>query len=243
MPFDNNYSRQIKSQLKNIAYKKVAHLNQVAQNPASVETPSQQDFLTAVAHPELEGGSGNLAASSFDLGIEPKIVGGAKVVKHRKTRTKKLIDAIENTQPITEKALVASGITAAGAPMPKRVRVKKVKGGDFNDVMRVAGDVVSSGAKIAAHAAPLLLAGLGKEKKARKPSEWNTLVSKVRKEKGISLKDAMKHIKDNNLYQKKIKTGGSARFPLSQETVDATLKDEMHPTMQITGNVKYLKFN
>ena len=41
--------------------------------------------------------------------------------------------------------------------------------------MRVAGDVISSGAKIAAHAAPLLL-GLGKT-----PNEWNTLVAKVRK--------------------------------------------------------------
>jgi hypothetical protein len=74
MPFDNNYTRQIKSQLKNIAYKKVAHLNKVAENPSTVETPSQQDFLTAVAHPELEGVVQwwNLAASSFDLGIEPK---------------------------------------------------------------------------------------------------------------------------------------------------------------------------
>ena len=139
---------------------KAAHLNQVANNPATVETPSQQDFLTAVAHPELEGGSGNLAASSFDLGIESKTVGGNKVVKHRKPRTKKLIQAIENTQPITEKSLVASGITAASAPKPKRVRVKKVKGGDFNDVMRTVGNVVASGAKIAAHAAPLLLACL-----------------------------------------------------------------------------------
>ena len=203
MPFSNPYNAQIKNKLKNLAYAKVAHLKQVANNPATVDAPSQQDFLTAVAHPELEGGSGNLAASSFDLGIEPKTVGGNKVVKHRKPRTKKLIQAIEHTQPITEKSLVASGITAAGGPKPKRVRVKKIKGGDFNDVMRVAGDVVSSGAKIAAHAAPLLLAGLGKEKKARKPSEWNTLVSKIRKEKGISLKDAMKHIKENNLYQKK----------------------------------------
>ena len=49
----------------------------------------------------------------------------------------------------------------------------------MNDVMRVAGDVISSGAKIAAHAAPLLL-GLG-----NKPTEWNTLVAKVRKEKGL----------------------------------------------------------
>ena len=45
--------------------------------------------------------------------------------------------------------------------------------------MRVAGDVISSGAKIAAHAAPLLL-GLGKEKR---PTGWNTLVAKVRKDK------------------------------------------------------------
>ena len=208
MPFSNPYNAQIKDKLKNIAYAKVAHLKQVANNPATVDTPSQQDYLTAVAHPELEGGSGNLAASSFDLGIEPKTVGGNKVVKHRTPRTKKLIQAIENTQPITEKTLAASGITAAGAPKPKRVRVKKIKGGDFNDVMRVTGDVLSSGAKLAAHAAPFLLAGLGKEKKTRKPSEWNTLVSKIRKEKGISLKDAMKHIKENNLYQKKKQSPG-----------------------------------
>jgi hypothetical protein len=60
---------------------------------------------------------------------------GVKVVKHRKSRTKKLIDAVENTQPITEKALMASGITAAGKP--RKVRVKKIKGGDLNDVYRV----------------------------------------------------------------------------------------------------------
>ena len=84
MPFANPYNQGIKDKLKSIAYTKVAHLNRVANNPTSVETPSQQDFLTAVAHPELEGGSGNLAASSFDLGIEPKVVGGTKVVKHRK---------------------------------------------------------------------------------------------------------------------------------------------------------------
>jgi hypothetical protein len=60
---------------------------------------------------------------------------------------------------------------------------------------------LSSGAKIAAHAAPLLL-GLGKEKK---PNEWNTLVAKVRKETGKSLKDTLKHIKENNLISKENK--------------------------------------
>ena len=83
--------------------------------------------------------------------------------------------------------------------------------------MRTVGDVVSSGAKIAAHAAPLLLAGLGKEKKTRKPSEWNTLVSKIKKEKGISLKDAMKHIKENNLYQKKLKREAVLVFPFHRK--------------------------
>jgi hypothetical protein len=92
---------------------------------------------------------------------------------------------MQNTQPVTETELKASGIIGAGDTKPKRVRVKKVlQGGDFNDVMRVTGDVLIVGSKIAAHAAPLLL-GLGKE---RKPTEWNTLVAKIRKEHGLSLK-------------------------------------------------------
>ena len=56
MPFNYSYNQGIKNQIENIAYKKVAHLNQVAENPATIEAPSQQDFLTAVAHPELEWG-------------------------------------------------------------------------------------------------------------------------------------------------------------------------------------------
>ena len=136
---------------------------------------------------------------------------------------------------MTEKALVASGITAAGKP--RKVRVKKIKGGDFNGIMRVAGDVVSSGAKLAAHAAPLLL-GLG-----NKPTEWNTLVAKVRKEKGLSLKETLKYIKEHNLYTKKGKgkSGGSARLPLMTESVEANLRDVMPPTTQVVGIVKSLK--
>jgi hypothetical protein len=120
----------------------------VANNPTSAEPKSQQDFISVV-HPELEGGSGNLAHTSYDLGIESKAVGdGPSIVKYRKTRTKKLVDAMQNTQPVTETELKASGIIGAGDVKPKRVRVKKVlQGGDFNDVMRVTGDVLSSGAK------------------------------------------------------------------------------------------------
>ena len=107
----------------------------------------------------------------------------------------------------------------------------------MNDVMRIAGDVISSGAKIAAHAATLPLR-LGKEEK---PTEWNTLVAKVRKEKGLSLKETLKHIKEHNLYTKKGKTGGSARLPLTDVSVAANLRDMMPPSMQTVGNVKSLK--
>ena len=120
---------------------------------------------------------------------------------------------------------------------PRKVRMKKIKGGDMNDVMRVAGDVISSGAKIAAHAAPLLL-GLGEEKR---PTEWNTLVAKVRKDKGLALKETLEYIKEDNIYTKKGKTGGSARLPLTEESVAANLRDVMPPTMQTVGNVKSLK--
>ena len=242
MPIDSVYNRVIKQKLLNIANRKIAHDNQVANNPASAEPKSQQDFISVV-HPELEGGSGNLAHTSYDLGVEQKAVGdGSSIVKYRKTRAKKLVDAMQNTQPVTETELKANNIIGAGETKPKKIRVKKVlQGGDFNDVARVVGDVVSSGAKIAAHAAPLLL-GLGKEKK---PNEWNTLVSKIRKEHGLSLKDAMIHIKNNNLYQKKTKTktGGSARFPLTDASVNANLRPAIVPETRKTGNVKSLKYS
>ena len=153
---------------------------------------------------------------------------------------------MQNTQPVDEQALKASGIIGAGQPKAKRVRVKKIlQGGYFNDVMRVTGDVLSSGAKIAAHAAPLLL-GLGKEKKAKQPSEWNTLVAKVRHETSKSLKDTLKHMRENNSYQKKsktkTKTGGSARFPFTDEAVNTTVRPATIPETRKTGNVKSLKY-
>ena len=75
------------------------------------------------------------------------------------------------------------------------------------------------------------------------PTEWNTLVAKVRKETGLSLKETLKHIKEHNLYTKKGKgkSGGSARLPLMDESVAANLRDVMPPTTPEVGNVKSLK--
>ena len=153
---------------------------------------------------------------------------------------------MQNTQPITETELRASGIIGAGEPKPKKIKVKQVlQGGDFNDVLNkvkgvasTVGDVVKTAATVAPYVLPLV--GLGKEKK---PNEWNTLVAKVRKEHGLTLKDALKHFEANNLYEKKTntKTGGAARFPLSDASVDANLRPAIVPDTRKTGNVKSLK--
>ena len=120
MPFQNSYNEAIKSKLLAIAKRKIAHDNHVANNPMSAEPKSQQDFISVV-HPELEGGSGNLARTSYDLGIESKASGdGPSIVKCRKTRAQKIVDAMQNTQPVTETELKANGIIGAGDVKPKR---------------------------------------------------------------------------------------------------------------------------
>ena len=131
MPSQNPYNEAIKSKLLAIANRKKAHDNHVANNPTSAEPKCQQDFISET-HPELEGGSGNLAHTSSDLGIESKAVGdGSSIVKYRKTRAKKLVAAMQNTQPVTETELKANGIIGAGDVKPKRLRVKEVlQGGE-----------------------------------------------------------------------------------------------------------------
>jgi hypothetical protein len=42
----------------------------------------------------------------------------------------------------------------------------------------------------------------GGSKPKRAPTEWQKLLKKTREEKGLNLKDAIKYVKDNNLYQK-----------------------------------------
>jgi len=119
MPFDSEYSRGVKSKLLSIAHRKAEHDKAIAENPSGIDPTSQQEFVT-VGNPDLHGGSGNLASTSFDLGLEPKMVGGEMTVKKvNKRRQKKLIDALQGTLPIT-----ATSVTVVSKP--KRVRVKKV---------------------------------------------------------------------------------------------------------------------
>jgi hypothetical protein len=204
-------------------------------NPATfVEPRSAQEYMS-VQQPEIQGGSGNLAATSYDVGEETKKVGGSRV---NKARAKMVASALEGgAKPMV--------ITDTVAVKPKRVRKAKTApavpvggdakgmdtvGGDFNDVMdavkktaSTVGDVVKTAATVAPYVLPLV--GLGKEGKPKRTmahlSEWNALVKKVRTETGKSLQDALKHIKENNLYKKK-----GATDNVKQPTVKRPRKNE-----------------
>lgn len=241
MPFDNTYNRMIANKLNNTSRKHVALEKAMSENPAAFAEPKSQQEFASVEHPEIVGGNGNLAATSYDLGYDAKKVGGA--IKENKTRRNRLEKAVEGT---AKPMLIDGG--AVAKPCTGRGRTKKVatEGGDFNDVLHTVGNVVETGAKVAkaaAQVAPyvLPLVGLGKKRNMGHLSAWNEFVKKTRLETGKNLKDTLKYIKEHNLYKKgqstsapaaapkrrvtKKEAGGSATFPLIKETVQARVGD------------------
>jgi hypothetical protein len=164
----------------------------------------------SVQQPEIQGGSGNLAATSFDMGEEQKKVGGARINKARAARVAKALEG-------ESKPMVITGQVAVKPKRKAKAKAVAAVGGDFNDVMdgikktaSTVGDVVKTAATVAPYVLPLI--GLGKAKKPMAHlSEWNELVKKVRAETGKSLKDTLKHIKENNLYKKKDKATATAK--------------------------------
>ena len=193
MPFSNAYNKSVANKVIANVKKDIATKDRMYDDPASfVEPHSQQEYMS-VQQPEVVGGSGNLAASSYDMGYEPKVVGGARVNKARAKRVTKALGGEAPPMVVTNEAVIK----------PKRVRkAKTVQPRDFSDVLdgikktaSTVGDVVKTAATVAPYVLPLV--GLGKEGKPKKSmahsSEWNSLVAKVRQEKGLSLKDTLKY--------------------------------------------------
>lgn len=257
MPFDNTYNRMIANKLNSTSRRHVALEKAMNENPAAFTEPKSQQEFMSVEHPEIVGGSGNLAATSYDLGYDAKKVGGA--VKENKTRRNRLEKAVEGTG---NKPMPVDG-GAAAKPCAGRGRKKKVpEGGDFNDVLHTVGNVVETGAKVAKAAASvapyvLPLVGLGKKPRSMGHlSVWNEFVKKTRIETGKNLKDTLKYIKEHNLYKKgqsvsvaaaapkrrvaKKAAGGSASFPLIKETVEARAGD-LQPEPRAEGGVPSLR--
>ena len=123
MPFANNYNKSVASKVIANAKKDIATKDKMYDNPAAfVEPHSQQEYMN-VQQPEVVGGSGNLAATSHDMGYEPKKVGGARVNQTRAKRVAKALAGDAPPMPVTD--------TAELVVKPKRVRKAKTEGGGF----------------------------------------------------------------------------------------------------------------
>ena len=130
MVFDNKYNQFVAAKVISNAKKDITIKDKMYDNPASfVEPHSTQEYMN-VQQPGIQGGSGNLAATSFDMGEEQKKVGGARINKARATRVAKALEGESKPMVITEQVAVK----------PKRVRKAKTlppeaTGGDFGDIM------------------------------------------------------------------------------------------------------------
>ena len=72
MPFSNNYNRSVANKVISNVKRDIATKDKMYDDPASfVEPRSTQEYMN-VQQPEIQGGSGNLAATSFDMGEEQK---------------------------------------------------------------------------------------------------------------------------------------------------------------------------
>ena len=153
----------------------------------------------SVQHPEVVGGSGNLASTSYDMGYEPKKSGGART---NTARAKRVAKALEGEA----KPMVATEVQTT-VVKPKRKSKAKTEGFDFNDIMdgikktaSTVSDVVKTAATVAPYVLPLV--GLGKKSMGHL-SEWNSFVKKIREEKGMNLNDTLKYIKSITYIRKK----------------------------------------
>ena len=153
MPFANKYNQSVANTVMANVKKDIATKDRMYDDPASfVEPHSQQEYMS-VQQPEVVGGSGNLAASSYDMGYEAKKVGGAKV---NQTRAKRVAKALGGEAP----PMVVTEQTAEVKPKRKRKTKVVVEGGDLNDVIKTVGNVVDTGVKVAkgvASVAPYIL--------------------------------------------------------------------------------------
>ena len=170
MPFKNSYNQSIANKVISNVKKDIATKDRMYDDPASfVEPHSQQEYMN-VEHPEVVGGSGNLASTSYDMGYEPKKVGGAKISKARAKRVAKAIEGEGKPMVITQETTVIKPKRKANGGDSKAMATV---GGDFNDVMdgikktaSTVGDVVKTAASVAPYVLPLV--GLGKEGKPKK---------------------------------------------------------------------------
>ena len=212
--YDNNYNRTIASKVRQIDRNHVDRINQISEsNTHDITSPLEGMTMRNDA---IQGGSGFASATLGDMGFEPTngathtnasgsgISGGAR--KPRTARPKKgagisggalLTDLSANTilqpqpAPGMEVRIAPTASPHKDQPIPQPAQGPMLNG-------PLAGGGISGGGVSGGGVSGGTL-GISSEKR---PSARNVLVRQIMKEKGMSLPQASRHIKENNLYKK-----------------------------------------
>ena len=210
MPYKNPYNTQIAQQVRNMSQNHVNREKEINDFATNYEIPSQVES-SVMRYPEVHGGSGYAAATVADLGFEPTLGATSSDTKPRRARKK----TIEVGEGLSAAGVSAAGVSAAGASAggvsaegTKRTRGKK-KGegatggalltlkdldkmhGQPPDAMRAKVTVKAEGMDRAVGSG--VSGGGGR-------SQRNTIVREVMQKHGLSLPQASKYVKENNLY-------------------------------------------
>jgi hypothetical protein len=231
MPYNNEYNQSIAAQLQNLYANHIQHENTANDNVRQNDVMDPLEGM-ALRKEEVHGGSGTAAATLQDLGYEP--MNGAtgsgepqepkpKRKYARKTMKVAVPSAMDPGPTATAGGVSAGGVSAGGVSGGSHTADRVIGGG----VLETVGNIASAVAPFA----PLLLAA-GKESGGGGGSKRHDIVKRIMKEKGLTLTQASKHVKEHGLYK-----GGAL---LSTASIDS-MRPNQGPQMYQTGGVPNTK--
>jgi hypothetical protein len=105
------------------------------------------------------------------------------------------VDMVEN-MPVTDSTQLSASVPDS-TQLSASVADRMIGSGKSSKPKEIEGSSIKS--KVESKVDTKVQTDKGK----KQPSEWQTLVTKTMKDKSMTMKNAMKYIKENNLYQKK----------------------------------------
>ena len=204
MPYKNAYNKDIAQQVRSQSQNHANREKEVNDFATNCEIPSQVES-SVMRHPEVHGGNGFAAATVQDLGFEPTLGATSSNAKPARARKK----TIEAGEGLSAAGVSAAGVSAAGASAggvsagaATRTRRKKgevASGGallSLKDLDKMHGQPpqqMQSKATVKAEGSDRVVGGGGRSKR-------NCIVREVMQKHGLSLPQASKYVKENNLY-------------------------------------------
>ena len=197
MPYDNQYNRAIGEKVRQVNQKHIDKQNADNDNAPCNDPFTSQVESMVLKHPDIVGGNGYAAATLGDFGYEPTL-GAAKPKKARKKKGEGAAAAGMHAG-LAAAGLAAAGMAGAGASGGALLTVQDIDKMHGQPPLAMNGKIT-----VQAKSYDAELMGEGREVGAGvsggSRKKRNDLVNEIMKSKGLSLPEASKHIKANNLY-------------------------------------------